>query len=131
MTLCTNLINPQKEIKHFFNKKYNLFFINILNGNELPQKNFSKRMQLFPYYIVFKNGMNTKNMNNRSNQLNPNNWRFWASRGLPLPENFHEAARLYRTEWGTYPKHARDNRASQLNPNNKGFWRSRGLSGGL
>lgn len=70
-------------------------------------------------------------MNNRSNQLNPNNWRFWLSRGLVRPVNFHEAARLHRKDWSTYPKHARDNRANQLNPNNVAFWRSRGLSKGL
>ena len=49
------------------------------------------------------------NLNNRANQLNPNNIQFYRSRGLDAkPGDFN-------------------NRANQLNPNNYAYHRSRGL----
>ena len=49
------------------------------------------------------------NLNNRSNQLNPNNIQYYRSRGLDAkPGDFN-------------------NRANQLNPNNYAYHRSRGL----
>ena len=51
------------------------------------------------------------NLNNRANQLNPNNIQYYRSRGLDArPRDFN-------------------NRANQLNPNNYAYYRSRGLDG--
>lgn len=60
---------------------------------------------------------NTKiGLDNRSNQLNPNNPEYWHCRGLKRPV----ACRIYTKE-------ELDNHSNQLNPNNPEYWHCRGL----
>lgn len=61
---------------------------------------------------------------NRANQLNPNNFRYWHCRGMEMPENPLEVAQNFKRQ---YSKHELDNRANQLNPNHPAYWKSRGL----
>lgn len=72
--------------------------------------------------------MEKLDLNNRANQMNPNNIRYWMSRGIwEQPQNFHQVAQNLRKLKNSLPKQALNNRANQLNPNNPAYWKSRGI----
>ena len=55
-------------------------------------------------------------LDNHSNQLNPNNPEYWHCRGLERPVANH-----------VYTQAELDNHSNQLNPNNPEYWHCRGL----
>ncbi|KAJ8925524.1 hypothetical protein NQ315_009363 [Exocentrus adspersus] len=63
--------------------------------------------------------------NNRANQLNPNNFAFWKSRGYSdRPTGWIDLLGTLASVILTISDN--NNRSNQLNPNNSTFWKSRG-----
>lgn len=73
-------------------------------------------------------------LDNRANQMNPNNWRYWSSRGMapPAKNGGYEDAVVSSRRGGGYTglgtKADLDNHANQMNPNNWRYWSSRGVA---